>query len=280
MKLDLLKKLNINKNKPLILSLSGGVDSIVLLDLLLKDNYNVIVVHFNHQTRKGNVLEEKLVKDLSKENNLKHYVFNFKHNNLNNFQNEARIFRHDKLKELANIHKTPYILTAHHLDDLAETVLMKITRGSNLYGYAGIHDVLIKDNYTFLKPLLFYSKDEIVKYATLNNLKYLTDESNLDTKYLRNRYRHTILPIMKQENPNLLNQFKDFNTILTNTFSFIRSYSKKFIKDNVINVKKLIKQEIIVVNETIIILLENYNIEFNNNLINDLTNLLLNNRPN
>lgn len=280
MNLDLLKKLNINKQTPLIVSVSGGVDSVVLLNLLIKNNYTPIVVHFNHHTRDNTLLEQQLVEKISKDNNLKLYVYNFHYKNKENFQNEARNFRHSKLKKVAKLHNTKYILTAHHLDDLAETVLMKITRGSNLYGYAGIHDVLNKDNFIFLKPLLFYPKDEIVKYANLNNINYLTDDSNLDTTYLRNRYRHTILPIMKQENPNLLYQFKDYNNILTNTFNFIRKYSKAFIKDNIINLKTLIKEDQVIINEVIIILLENYNIEFNKNLIKDLTNILLNNRPN
>lgn len=272
--LNLLKKLNIKQDIPLIVSVSGGVDSIVLLNLLVKSNYNVIVVHFNHHTRAQNLAEQDLVIDYANKFNLKYYVFNYEHLNTNNFQSDARNFRLSKLKATAKIEHTKYILTAHHLDDLAETVLMRITRGSNLYGYAGIHDFVKSDDFVLLKPLIYYSKQEIVSYALINDLKYLTDESNYESTYTRNRFRNTIIPIMKQENPNLLKQFVNYQQLLTNSFNFIRSYAKKFIKDGAINVKELLNEDLIIKHEVLVILLEHHNININTNLLNDLTKII------
>lgn len=278
--LDLLKELNITKNDTLIVSVSGGVDSVVLLNLLVNAGYKPIVVHFNHQTRANNALEEALVVELAEKYNLVYYIFNFEYSGKKNFQAEARLFRQNNLKNVASRFDSAYILTAHHLDDLAETILMKITRGSNLYGYSGIQKVTKQDGYIYLKPLLDFSKNDIINYANVNKLKYLTDESNLESHYLRNRYRHAIIPIMKQENSNLLNQFKEYSNILIENFNFIRKYASKFVDIDQVDISELIKEDDVIIKEVIIILLEKNQVEINNNLVADLLNIIKSNSPN
>lgn len=278
--LDLLNNYNIDNKTPLVLSVSGGVDSMVLLNILSVNKYNLIVVHFNHQTRKENEQEEQLVRETAEKHNFKFHVFKVDTNS-GNFHEQARNFRYDHLKQIALKYKTPYILTAHHLDDLAETVIMKITRGSNLYGYAGIHEYVKQDDFIFIRPLLNYSKKEISIYAQNNKVAFLDDDSNFEQHYTRNRIRHTILPILKQENPQVLKKFKEFQTSLTESYNFIRTFSNNFIdSNNKIDITSLLKQELLIKRETIVILLEKYQITFNKNTLDTLLNILESDRPN
>jgi|SRR5690554_199550 len=278
--LNLLKQYNIDKNTPLIISVSGGVDSMVLLNILATNKYKAIVVHFNHQTRKENDLEEQLVRETAKNYNLGFHVFKFEQAS-GNFHEQARNFRIKKLEEIAIKYKTSYILTAHHLDDLAETVLMKITRGSNLYGYAGIHEYVKINDFIFMRPLLSYSKKEIIAYATKEKINYLDDSSNFELHYTRNRIRHTVLPILKQENPQVLNKFKDFQNSLTESYNFIRKYTSKFIdSNNKINTKTLINEDLLIKREAIVMLLEKHQITFNKQTLDNLLNLIDSVRPN
>lgn len=277
--LNQLLNLNISEKTPLIVSVSGGVDSMVLLNLLISNNYKPIVVHFNHQTRKTNIDEQRLVEEVSTKNKLPFYVFNVILED-GNFHNQARNYRNKKLKEVAKKYKSKYILTAHHLDDLAETVLLKITRGSNLYGYAGIHDLVSVDGFTYLRPLLPYSKKEIVDFANKNAIKFLDDESNFQSHYSRNRIRHAVIPVLKQENSQLLNKFYEFSISLTESYDFIRKYSNKFIKNNEANLTKLLKEDLIIQREVIVILLEKANVYFNKEILNALIAIINNDKPN
>lgn len=278
--LNLLKKYNIDKKTPLVVSVSGGVDSMVLLHILTKNKYNTIVVHFNHQTRKENDSEEQLVRETAKNYNLKFHVFKVLKSS-GNFHEQARNFRIKKLEEIARKYNTSFILTAHHLDDLAETVLMKITRGSNLYGFSGIHEYVKINNFTFIRPLLDYSKKEIVSFAAKEKVNYLDDSSNFELHYTRNRIRHTILPILKQENPQVLNKFKDFQNSLTETYNFIRKYTAKFIdSNNIINTSALINEDLLIKREVLVMLLEKHQITFNKQTLDDLLKLIESDRPN
>lgn len=277
--INFLSNNNITKNKTIILSVSGGLDSMVLLHLLKSYDYKVVVVHFNHQTRLANDDEAKLVESISAKYNYPFYLFDI--NVLSgNFQANARKLRYDHLKKLATKYQTKYIATAHHLDDLAETVLMKITRGSNLYGYAGIHSIYKEGNFIYIKPLLEYSKQELKTYANLNKVKYLDDESNALDYYTRNRIRNTVIPILKQENSQFLNKIYDYHLQLKNSFTFIRNYANNFIIDNQVSINTFNQQEIIIKDEILAILLEPLNINLSLNLINDLKSVIDSPRPN
>src|SRR5690554_2391375 len=105
--LDLLNNYNIDNKTPLVLSVSGGVDSMVLLNILSVNKYNLIVVHFNHQTRKENEQEEQLVRETAEKHNFKFHVFKVDTNS-GNFHEQARNFRYDHLKQIALKYKTPY----------------------------------------------------------------------------------------------------------------------------------------------------------------------------
>lgn len=277
--LSIFDQFNITKKTPLIVSVSGGVDSMVLLDLLIKNKNKVIVVHFNHQTRKNNINEENLVKETCKKNRILFERFLVEIDN-GNFHELARDFRNEKLKLIADKYKTPYILTAHHQDDLAETVLMKIMRGSNLYGYAGIHKIVNIDKYIYIRPLLGYSKLNIKEYASNNNVKYLDDESNFFSYYTRNRIRNTVMPILKQENKEVLNKFSDFSENITEAYSFIRKFANRFVNEDSIEIDELLKEDRIIQKEALAILLDRFKIKYNKLILDTLIEIISSDKPN
>lgn len=220
-------KLNLDTTNLYVLAVSGGVDSMVLFDLFIKHQYKFVVVHFNHQKRKESINDHQLIEALCHRHSIPyHYIkLNIKNGN---FQESSRNARYLNLEEIADDYKTKYIVTAHHLDDLAETVLMKLVRGSNLLGYSSMQAVTPMDQYIYLKPLLHYSKSEIQSYQKARDLKYLEDHTNLEDTYLRNRIRHHILPILKDEN-DVLNHFKNFSHQSYLAADFIRQQSKEFL---------------------------------------------------
>lgn len=275
----LISSFNINKQKPIIVAVSGGVDSMVLLNLLIKEDYIPIVVHFNHNTRETNKRDENLIIEYSKKFNLLYYIFSI-NVELGNFQSEARKLRYEKLKSIAKKHNTPYIATAHHLDDLAETILIKITRGSNLYGYSGIQPIYFEDDCIFIRPLLHVEKDLIIKYSIENKIPFYTDESNYYDTYLRNRYRHTVLPVLKQENPQLLKKVLQFHEQLSLTSSYIKQEAKKYIVNNSITLTIYKDLNIVLQKEILALLMENKKISFTYETIEKLRILLLNDKPN
>lgn len=276
---SLFHELNIGKSTPLIISVSGGVDSMVLLDYLFINKYKIRVVHFNHQARISSKDDEVLISNYCSQRNINYHLITLKIEK-GNFQEIARNLRYYHLKEIAKKYKTKFILTAHHLDDLAETVLMKITRGSNLYGYAGIHDVYQEGSISFVRPLLHLPKKVLQTYAKENNVLYLDDESNFENAYLRNRYRHTVMPILKQENPKLLEKVYSYHIKLAKAASFIRTYSKKFINNNIITIDALLNEDIVVIENTISILLEHYKAAFTYETIEKLIAILRSDKPN
>jgi len=140
--------------------------------------------------------------------------------------------RYNFYKELANKYNTKYIATAHHGDDLIETILMRIMRGSNLKGYLGFSKVFKEKEFVMLKPLIFYTKDDIIKYNKENKIKYYNDKTNDEDKYTRNRYRHNVLPFLKSENPQVHKKFLKFSEELENAKEYINRVVIKAIDSN------------------------------------------------
>lgn len=277
---DFLKERQTLKQKPIIVAVSGGIDSMSLLDYLHKKNFNLICVHFNHHKRKEAENEAKLVKDFCKEKNIKFLYYDIEIDG-SNFQARARNKRKVLLEQVAKKYKTPYIATAHHLDDLLETIIMKIIRGSNLLGYSGMDMFTYHDSFVYLKPFLFDQKQHLEKYAIENNIPYSQDFSNFEMDYLRNRVRLTIVPILKQENENLLSHIKQFSKQLKHSYRFLRANSLKYLKktnDSIIlaSFKKLDKA---LQYDVICTLLEKHNINVNYRLVIRIKKLILKDKP-
>lgn len=232
---NILKKLNIDNNTPIVIGCSAGPDSMALLHMTKKElNNQIIVAHINHNLRKESKDEEKYLKKYCKDNNITFESTSIIIDKNKNIENEARKKRYNFYKEILNKYNTKYLLLAHHGDDLIETILMKIDRGSNLEGYAGIKEITYPNNYNdyyIIRPLLSITKEEIINYNKENNIKYFIDNSNYDTKYTRNRYRKNILPILKQENKNIHKSFYKYSKTLLEYDQYIKEETNNKITE-------------------------------------------------
>ena len=199
------------KEKKLLLAISGGIDSIVLAHLLKHSDYDISLAHCNFNLRGSESDEdEQFIKKFASENNLNLFVTHFdterfaKDNKLS-IQVAARQLRYIWFHQLLEENQLHFILTAHHLDDNLETFLINFTRGTGLEGLTGIP----VQNDKIVRPLLNFSRQEIENFASENKIEWREDSSNSSDKYLRNKLRHDIVPILKSLNPSFLNSFQD-----------------------------------------------------------------------
>ncbi len=270
----------ISKKDLLILSVSGGVDSMTMLDFFIRQDFNIEVVHFNHQQREQSAEEADLVKHYCSLYDIPYHYYTIDIED-GNFHHQAHILRQQYLHDVAKVAHARFILTAHHLDDLLESVLMKLTRGSNLLGYAGMQQCHKDKEITFIKPFLYISKEKLIAYAKVNEVPYMEDESNDGDAYLRNRYRHAIVPVMMQENSDLLNQTKQFHYQLTAAFRFIRKTSLAYLKGKqIINIPSYLKLDDAVQDDIIAYLLEEARVQVSYEKISTIKDILHKKAPN
>lgn len=207
-----------------VIAASAGPDSMCLLNIIIdlkkEFNLNVIVAHVNHKLRKEADEEALFVKAVSKNNNLIFESIDLSDINCKS-ESYYRLKRYEFFKKMVNKYNAKFLLTAHHGDDLIETILMRIVRGSNLNGYIGIKAIDKQDNYLVLRPLIFYNKNDIIKYNKKMNITYYNDASNDTDLYTRNRYRHHVLPFLKSENNHVNERFRKFSVDIENACNFI-----------------------------------------------------------
>jgi tRNA(Ile)-lysidine synthetase-like protein len=182
----------------IVIGVSGGPDSMALLYIMneFKEimGLKLICAHINHNVRKESDKEKEDLEKYCKKNNIIFEYIKIKKWGDDNFHNEARSIRYNFFEELIENYDAKYLMTAHHGDDLIETILMRIVRGSTLKGYSGFNRVFEKENYTIVRPLMTVTKDEIIEFNKSNNIEYAIDSSNLEDHYTRNRYRRIDLP--------------------------------------------------------------------------------------
>lgn len=239
-----LKKL-LKSGDKIVLALSGGPDSMCLLDILLKLDLNIKIIcaHINHNIRIESDDEADFIKKycLEKKVPLEYTKFAKKSADSNFSENDLRKMRYNFLEQIINKHKAKYLFTAHHGDDLIETILMKISRGSNIKGYSGFQKETIKNNYTIIRPLITITKKDIEIYNKENKIPYFIDKTNFDDTYTRNRYRHIVLPFLKNENNQIHLKYLKFSQELTKYYDYTNNQIidefKKRYKDNTLDIK-------------------------------------------
>ena len=229
--LSFLKSLNINKSNYIIVGCSGGPDSMCLVELLFNQGYKVVCAHVNHSIREESKNEYEFVKKYMEDKNILFEGITLE-NKKNKNEEYYRKKRYDFYKYLADKYQTKYIFTAHHGDDLIETILMRITRGSNLKGYSGFDKIANADGYIFVKPLIYVTKSDILKYNEDNNIKYVIDKSNEQDSYTRNRYRHIVLPFLKKENQRVNEKYLQFSENILEADLYIKREIEKCLKSN------------------------------------------------
>ena len=206
----------IQTNDSCVLALSGGPDSMCLLHLLLEIKAKIVCVHINHGTRKCCDEEYQFLKDY-----LMKYVIPLEYAKIETYKNnkfseaEAREFRYKKFQEIMKKYQAKYLLTAHHGDDLTETIIMRILRVSTLEGYAGIKRKSIWNNMILLRPLLTKRKKDIYEYLKEHEIPYVEDETNKQDNIRSNRIRHHILPWLERETPNYHLKMLEFSRELS-----------------------------------------------------------------
>lgn len=229
----------------IVVGCSTGPDSMALVDMLLKvrDKYDLtlIIAHVNHNVRKESYEEAEFIKQYCIDNNLLFESMIIEEYGDDNFHNEARNIRYNFFENVVNKYEADYLMTAHHGDDLIETILMRIVRGSNLVGYSGFKDCVDMGNYKIVRPLLPYTKKQLEEYDIENNVKYYIDSSNDKDKYTRNRYRKYVLPFLKQEDNEVHEKFIKFSKALIEAERFIDKARDRAIK-------KVLDNEKIVIN--------------------------------
>jgi len=194
-----------------LLAVSGGVDSMVLLHLYHALKLDFAVAHCNFQLRGSESdLDEKLVTDFCRKHNIPYFVerfdtMQFVESRKVSIQIAARELRYNWFKQICADNDYQFIATAHHLDDQAETFLINFTRGTGIDGLVGIPE----KNENIIRPLLNFSREKILNYATENGVEWREDQSNATTKYLRNKMRHLLLPVLKEENTEFLKSFQN-----------------------------------------------------------------------
>ena len=203
----------------------------------LINNYKdkIIVAHINHNVRKQSNTEELFLSNYCKDNNITFECMKITEYKENNFENEARKKRYKFYKEILTKYNSTYLFLAHHADDLMETIIMKIIRGSNINGYAGIKKISYQDNYYIVRPFLDYTKQDILEYIKKYNITYYDDYTNNDITYTRNRIRHNIIPLLKKEDINIHKKFIKYSNTLNEYNDYINYEVDNIIKDIYIN---------------------------------------------
>lgn len=266
--------------KKVLIAISGGIDSVVLTHLMssLKE-IKVSLAHCNFQLRgKESDLDESFVKKLGADLNLE--IFSIKFNTKQyaekhklSTQLAARKLRYNWFEKLAKEHNFSYVLTAHHADDNLETFIINLTRGTGLQGLTGIP----QQNRTIIRPLLIFSRNQIFQYAQKNTIEWREDNSNSETKYLRNKIRHEVVPKLKEINPNLLDSFNKTNSFLNQSQQMVEDRIKSISKEIVSKKNEIIQFNITKIKELsnpkayLYQLLKNYNFTEWNDVYNLLS---------
>jgi tRNA(Ile)-lysidine synthase len=204
--LDFIKKERLfKKEDDLLLAISGGLDSVVLAHLLKLNGFQFSLAHMNFQLRGNDSDEdEKFVRKLAKDLDVEIFIKKVEIEEVGSTQIQARNLRYFWFEELMKKHSFSKLLTAHHGNDLLETALLNLSRGT---GIKGLRSILPLQN-NIARPLLFAKKEELEQFATENSIQWKEDASNASDHYTRNKIRHHVIPQLLTLNPNLVTVFQ------------------------------------------------------------------------
>ena len=209
------------KDDLVIVAVSTGVDSMALLDLLQRlpsgRRPRLLVAHVNHELRDQSTVEEAYLTDYCRQAGLSLRVAHWPKEDHpeHGVEEAARHFRYAFFKRLLTEYHAAAVVTAHHANDLTETMLMKMTRGGQLDQLIGIRDQRPLGRGKLVRPLLPFTKAELYRYARARGLKWFEDQTNQELTVARNRYRHQIIPALERENPQLITHLLDYRAQLT-----------------------------------------------------------------
>ncbi len=216
----------IQKGDRILLAVSGGIDSMVMTHLFLTSGYEIGIAHCNFALRaEESDMDEKLVSVFASEHGIPFFSIRFdtksySRENGISVQMAARELRYDWFEQIRSQNGYTTIAVAHNLNDNIETLLINLTRGTGITGLTGMRPVANK----IIRPLLFATRMEIQEYCTHRKITFREDKSNADTKYLRNKIRHQVLPLLREINPSIESTLKETIEILTGSSEIINDY--------------------------------------------------------
>ncbi|MEM7379731.1 MAG: tRNA lysidine(34) synthetase TilS [Bacteroidota bacterium] len=211
------------EKEPFLIACSGGVDSTVLVDLCAALQLDFGIAHCNFKLRGiESEKDEKLVISLSKNIQKPFFINRFEtedyaDQNKLSIQMAARKLRYEWFEKVLQENGYSWLLTAHHLDDNLETFLINLSRGTGIEGLSGIP----QKTAWIARPLLRFSRQQIVSYASEKGLEWREDASNADTKYLRNKIRLELLPKLKELHPTFLDNFQNTVSYLSGSATIL-----------------------------------------------------------
>ncbi|WP_461829318.1 tRNA lysidine(34) synthetase TilS [Aquifex sp.] len=240
----------------ILVAFSGGVDSVVLTDTLLKlKNYfgfeEIALAHFNHGIRKTADRDEEFSRAFARERGLRIFVGRqdvpkYARENKLNLEEAGRILRYGFLRKIKEQKGFELIATAHHLNDLLETSLLFFVRGTGLEGLVGF----LPREGDIVRPLYYVKKSEILEYAKFRGLSWVEDETNYDIRIARNFLRHEVIPLLRRINPSLEDSFLKMEKLLKEENDFLNKYAEGVLKDikegNCVRVDLLLKEHVAV----------------------------------
>ncbi len=189
----------------------------------------ISLAHCNFKLRDGESEEDELfIKQLAEQLNIPQFITHFNTNkyasiNKLSIQMAARELRYQWFADLMDKEELSWVLTAHHLDDSLETFLINLSRGTGIEGLSGIPS----NTNGIIRPLLPFSRAEIMEYALEQGIAWREDSSNEETKYLRNKIRHELVPVLKELHPTFLENFKKTEEYLSDSAKLLSDYSKE-----------------------------------------------------
>lgn len=215
----------------ILLAVSGGIDSMVMAHLFHQQGYMTGIAHCNFSLRAGDSdKDEEIVRQFAEKNDIPFYTRRFEtkafaKKNRVSVQMAARELRYNWFEELREEKGYDYVAIAHNLNDNIETLLINLIRGTGLAGMTGMKPALNR----IIRPLLFATREEILNFRDRENIEFREDRSNADTKYIRNKIRHLVIPVLKEINPSIeatLNEtaerFSGLNEIVSRYISRLR----------------------------------------------------------
>ena len=226
--LQIVQNENFLKNKKIGLAISGGVDSVVLLDLFyrLEDrcNFELYVLHYNHKWRRTSYKDVELVKWYCNKNKIR-FLYGENSGKIIKSEEEARNQRYSFFEKVAKEYKLDFICTGHHKDDQLETIIFRLARGTGPKGILPIKELQdFRGKTKLYRPLLSITKKQICDYANENNLIYIEDKTNKEIKYKRNLIRNKIIPCLKKINKKAENNILTFSKFVYSQFVSLDNY--------------------------------------------------------
>ena len=268
--LETIKKYNLIENgDKIVLGVSGGPDSITMLDILkqLREEivFEIVVAHINHMIREEAIEDEKYVQEYCKKNNIECYIKRIDVEKIANTkkigtEEAGRKVRYEFFEEILQKTGSNKIGIAHNKNDKIETIIMHILRGSGISGLKGIEPK--RDN-KYIRPLIECERSEIEQYCEENKLEPRIDKTNFENEYTRNKIRNIVIPYIKKEfNPNIIETINRLSEVITEEDDYLEKETQKIYnkillekdkKQIILKLKEFNEQELVIKKRIIIL---------------------------